>query len=204
MTFQLTGRWRVQSFSTSRSTSYTRACKGRDSIFALCLYFQTNRSGTTDTRAVIESDGGSHTDEGTWSSQQGRGGNSDNPNGSIRVDSSNQIYKYDAVRFRGNLRSAGRRNQAQGIASFGENIILVSGTTIHTTAAGSVTPTVTPEERQLRLLNKHKSAINVDLYQVNRRDRISEKQISKDLLKTATEFERLFSVLDITNIYELI
>ena len=172
----------------------------------VCI-FRRPSSETTDSRAVIESDGGSHTDEGTWSSQQGRGKEiATTPTAAYVLTVSNQIYKYDAAyAFAETCDLPDGVTEAQGIASFGENIILVSGTTIHTTAAGSVAPTVTPAERQLRLLNKHKSAINVDIVsgEIGEIPTNIRKTNIKAMLKTATEFERLFSVLDITNLYEL-
>ena len=171
----------------------------------VCIFRRDDE--TTDTRVVIESDGGSHTDEGTWSTQQGRGKEiATTPTAAYVLTESNQIYKYDATyAFAETCDLPDGVTEAQGIASFGEEIILVSGTTIHTTAAGSVAPTVTPSERQLRLLNKHKSAINVDIVsgEIGEIPTNIRKTNIKVLLKTATEFERLFSVLDITNIYEL-
>ena len=168
----------------------------------VCIF---RSEGNTDTRVVIESDGGSQISEGEFASQQGQGKEiATTPTAAYVLTESNQIYKYDATyAFAETCDLPDGVTEAQGIASFGEKIILVSGTTIHITEA--VAPTVTPSERQLRLLNKHKSAINVDIVS----GEISDPPTNiwgtnvKVLLKTATEFERLFSVLDITNIYEL-
>ena len=165
------------------------------------------RNGEADVRVVIESDGGSHTDNGSWFVQQGQAKEiATTPTAAYVLTFSNQIYKYDALyAFAETCDLPEGVTAAQGIASFGEDIILVSGTTIHTTAAGSVAPTVIPTTRQLRLLNKHKVALNVDIVA----GEISAPPTNiwgtnvKVLLKTATEFERLFSSYFIPNIYEL-